>query len=762
MKNYIPIDFKPKIYKFLNPDINISCENELINHYVNYGIFENRNYKISLPEDFNPVVYQEINEDLKHLNKEELLKHYILYGQKEKRSYKYEVPFDFEPEVYKLLNKDLSHLSDKQLRKHYLMYGCREKRVYQMISYHNVFNNNKFYSIDLKENNNKVYDYYTLNKNYQSFLKNVLCNLFDYKDFNFVLVIDYDISYTGGTSFFYECISQYYMSICKTNIIKIKSNKKELLLFLNDIKINCDTSLEFIKSFLGDLQKNFQYIFINSFVGHMNNFIHYILNLPQKKIVITHDYSYVFNTRQPTFLQLKNSCETNHLLLELINKVDLIYTQNVKNMNTICITSLEKEIKQKIIEKTIIFDMPDYYENTDEITVKKLENDKIIIGIIGYISSIKGLQLVSDLYKKYKSNEYIDFFNFGENCIGIPSQKYADINELNLLIKKVKPDILLFTALWPETYSYTLTHCLLIELPIFIFDIGECVVSDRIYKWENNKNIYFFTNLDEFDFYFSIIKNKSQKTIKLIKDEIRISNDFDFIFKDTFLQNKKIQYENVVLVTSKIITSNVKYNYAPRSKYSPEERYNQTIDTFISIKNKIPNCFIIFIDDSELTQTDKDRIHKYVNLYIYDKNQIMRWNCDYNEFKFYGELYQTLFALNVFKNLNIHFQNFFKISGRYKLNDEFNYNNFKNEFNIFKKSSLVKDRLYYYTSLYKIAFNEFIQYMNVIEKLYNDCVHYEKNIDYENLLPMNLDFKTIDTIGLTQYIACDILEHDKI
>ena len=53
---------------------------QLIMHYLNYGIYEKRTYKIELPNDFNPEVYKELNIELLNLSDEELKVHYIKYG----------------------------------------------------------------------------------------------------------------------------------------------------------------------------------------------------------------------------------------------------------------------------------------------------------------------------------------------------------------------------------------------------------------------------------------------------------------------------------------------------------------------------------------------------------------------------------------------------------------------------------------------------------------------------------------------------------
>jgi len=140
----LPNDFNLSIYKKINSDLKNLSDNELIEHYFNYGKYENRIYK--LPDDFNPLLYKELNLDLINMNENQLIEHFIHYGINEKRIYKKEkyennqehnenklyLPKDFYPEIYKELNFDLSDKNNEQLEKHYILYGYKENRYYNI------------------------------------------------------------------------------------------------------------------------------------------------------------------------------------------------------------------------------------------------------------------------------------------------------------------------------------------------------------------------------------------------------------------------------------------------------------------------------------------------------------------------------------------------------------------------------------------------------------------------------------------------------
>ena len=90
MNNLDLKDFNWKIYLFLNPDIDQNInKNQAIQHYINFGRFENRHYKCTvLPNDFNWKIYKLLNPDLIDLNEKNTVRHYLIHGFFENRKYK--------------------------------------------------------------------------------------------------------------------------------------------------------------------------------------------------------------------------------------------------------------------------------------------------------------------------------------------------------------------------------------------------------------------------------------------------------------------------------------------------------------------------------------------------------------------------------------------------------------------------------------------------------------------------------------------------
>jgi hypothetical protein len=186
---------------------------------------------------------------------------------------------------------------------------------------------------------------------------------------------------------------------------------------------------------------------------------------------------------------------------------------------------------------------------------------------------------------------------------------------------------------------------------------------------------------------------------------------------------------NCVIITSviNIIESPLCYSKT-RSVFTHEERYNQTLISITSVRNKIPNSYIIFAECSNINPEYEDKIKSQVDLFInFYNNEDIRKAIN-SPLKSYGE---TMLLINAFKNipLTINFKSIFKLSGRYFISDYFDYKNFDNDFCVAKRHG------YYniiFTILFKIPFiykNDFITFLedSVLEMSTNE------KMDSENL-----------------------------
>ena len=133
-----------------------------------------------------------------------------------------------------------------------------------------------------------------------------------------------------------------------------------------------------------------------------------------------------------------------------------------------------------------------------------------------------------------------------------------------------------------------------------------------------------------------------------------------------------------------------------RTVYTPDERYEQTKHTIKTIREKVPNSYIYLSEGSQLPTKIETELKTLVDKYVNFSQDVEIKKCVDNPQKGNGEVALIYNALKLLNNFN-DFENYFKISGRYYLDDQFHLNNFLTTYNIF---NLCNDR--YATTMYKI------------------------------------------------------------
>ena len=122
-----------------------------------------------------------------------------------------------------------------------------------------------------------------------------------------------------------------------------------------------------------------------------------------------------------------------------------------------------------------------------------------------------------------------------------------------------------------------------------------------------------------------------------------------------------------------------------------------------------------------------------------------------------GEGTMTIYAIDfIFKN-NIKFDNLFKISGRYWLNDKFNYMDYENKSNNIIK--MTDDLTSIFTCLYKLNYETTFHWLKYLINSENDfinCIGFENIFGLFLLYQNNKLFinKEEKPIGINGYISC--------
>lgn len=211
--------------------------------------------------------------------------------------------------------------------------------------------------------------------------------------------------------------------------------------------------------------------------------------------------------------------------------------------------------------------------------------------------------------------------------------------------------------------------------------------------------------------------------------------------------------DNLVLITSVINTPNKPLSYTnTRSVFSRKERFEQTKQTIQSIKAKIPNNKILLVDCTDFNEEEKLYFEKECDYILNLWNNKELHSTIFGISKALGEGTLTIQAILYIKENNICYNNLIKISGRYWLNDNFDYAIFNNQSIIFRKP----DGLATSTVLYKIP--NYIQdpLYTFLKDNYNNmknCISYEtlfsnflKSIKYNNTI-------FFDKLGVCGYVT---------
>ncbi len=115
--------------------------------------------------------------------------------------------------------------------------------------------------------------------------------------------------------------------------------------------------------------------------------------------------------------------------------------------------------------------------------------------VIGALSAIKGADVLEDTARlARKTGAPIEFQLIGyayRHLQTTPATALTKVHgqydeaDLPAMLQRIAPDVVWFPALWPETYSYTLSAALAANLPVVVPDLGAFVerVAGRPWSW---------------------------------------------------------------------------------------------------------------------------------------------------------------------------------------------------------------------------------------------------------------------------------------
>lgn len=209
---------------------------------------------------------------------------------------------------------------------------------------------------------------------------------------------------------------------------------------------------------------------------------------------------------------------------------------------------------------------------------------------------------------------------------------------------------------------------------------------------------------------------------------------------------------NVFFISSTVVT--------PFGMINPIDRYNQTLETIQSIREKVKDSYIVLVENS--TERIPEEQEKYlaslcdVYLYVGDRRDIMKLNGD--GVKGAGEAYNTMVALDyIEKHLNP--KRIYKISGRYKLSNTFDlalHESLVGKFCFMTRGHHPGDYYpFFHARFYSVCGTLIEDYKKLIGNAWKNFME-KQDITIEQAIYINMDFDKlveVEVIGAEGYIA---------
>jgi hypothetical protein len=183
------------------------------------------------------------------------------------------------------------------------------------------------------------------------------------------------------------------------------------------------------------------------------------------------------------------------------------------------------------------------------------------------------------------------------------------------------------------------------------------------------------------------------------------------------MENFKDLGKNLVMITSVIHTAKEDLSYAKRSVYTHAERLEQTYKSIRTAKEKVPNAVVVLVEGSEITEEETTAILAAGVDYIHRVDKSKRRIID-SPHKSIAEITLMLdfFKSDYMQTRTTTFVTLSKLSGRYFLNDKFDFSKFDIDQSVF----LCTGVSYCETRYFRINMKYFDEFVRILEGALTD------------------------------------------
>ncbi|MDD5373386.1 MAG: glycosyltransferase [Sulfurimonas sp.] len=154
----------------------------------------------------------------------------------------------------------------------------------------------------------------------------------------------------------------------------------------------------------------------------------------------------------------------------------------------LCFSNSSAQIIQNVYDvREKIEIIPHTVGNLPKVEIPKIIDNGINIAVIGGINLAKGSLIIKDMIGIIEKNKYnINVTVIGELDLNLKSGHLKvhgryQRDDLAELMGKYNINACLIPSIWPETFSYTTEEIMMMDMPLFIFDLG--APAERVKKY---------------------------------------------------------------------------------------------------------------------------------------------------------------------------------------------------------------------------------------------------------------------------------------